>query len=156
MTTTLTSPLEEDTLNQARAEAREILKNSEETTIELAVSGRESQQLDDALNQVIQHVLHALASGQSIDIQPVPHDLTTTVAAQRIGISRPTLMKAIRAGELPAHKVGSHFRIRTEDADAFRKALLERSIAKSKQAIRDLWAFEEEQGLIDTIGGPAW
>ena len=40
MTTTLTNPLEEDTLNQARAEAREILKNSEETTIELTVSGR--------------------------------------------------------------------------------------------------------------------
>ncbi|THD40641.1 MAG: excisionase, partial [Rothia mucilaginosa] len=55
MTTTLTTPLEEDTLNQARAEAREILKNSEETTIELTVSGRESQQLGDALNQVIQH-----------------------------------------------------------------------------------------------------
>ena len=51
MTTTLTNPLEEDTLNQARAEAREILKNSEETTIELTVSGRESQQLGDALNQ---------------------------------------------------------------------------------------------------------
>lgn len=149
MTTALTSPLEEDTLNQARAEAREILKNSEETTIEL--TGRESQQLGDALNQVIQHVLHALASGQSIDVQVVPHDLTTTVAAQRIGISRPTLMKAIRAGELPAHKVGSHFRIRTQDADSFRKALLERSIAKNKQAIRDLWAFEEEQGLIDTF-----
>ena len=60
-------------------------------------------------------------------------------------------MKAIRAGELPAHKVGSHFRIRTQDADNFRKALLERSIAKNKQAIRDLWAFEEEQGLIDTF-----
>ena len=29
MTATLTSPLKEDTLNQARAEAREILKNSE-------------------------------------------------------------------------------------------------------------------------------
>ena len=156
MTTTLTNPLEEDTLNQARAEAREILKNSEKTTIEVTVSDRESQQLGDALNQVIQHVLHALAQGQSIDLQPVPHDLTTTVAAQRIGISRPTLMKAIRSGDLPAHKVGSHFRIRTQDADSFRKALLERSIAKNKQAIRDLWAFEEEQGLIDTIGGPAW
>ena len=93
MTTTLTNPLEEDTLSQARAEAREILKNSEETTIELTVSGRESQQLGDALNQVIQHVLHALANGQSIDVQPVPQDLTTTVAAQRIGISRPTLMR---------------------------------------------------------------
>lgn len=136
MTTTLTNPLEEDTLNQARAEAREILKNSEETTIELTVSGRESQQFGDALNQVIQHVLHALANGQSIDVQVVPHDLTTTIAAQRIGISRPTLMKAIRSGDLPAHKVGSHFRIRTQDADSFRKALLERSIAQNKQAIR--------------------
>ena len=132
MTTTLTNPLEEDTLSQARAEAREILKNSEETTIELTVSGRESQQLGDALNQVIQHVFHALANGQSIDVQPVPQDLTTTVAAQRIGISRPTLMKAIRSGDLPAHKVGSHFRIRTEDADASvrdfsRRPLLRRS-----------------------------
>lgn len=154
MTTALTSPLEEDTLNQARAEAREILKNSEETTIEL--TGRESQQLGDALNQVIQHVLHALASGQSIDVQVVPHDLTTTVAAQRIGISRPTLMKAIRAGELPAHKVGSHFRIRTEDADAFRKGLLKKTVAQKEQALKELWELEEEHGLVDTLGGPAW
>lgn len=154
MTTALTSPLEEDTLNQARAEAREILKNSEKTTIEL--TGRESQQLGDALNQVIQHVLHALASGQSIDVQVVPHDLTTTVAAQRIGISRPTLMKAIRAGELPAHKVGSHFRIRTEDADAFRKGLLKKTVAQKEQALKELWELEEEHGLVDTLGGPAW
>ena len=64
MTTTLTTPLEEDTLNQARAEAREILKNSEETTIELTVSGRESQQLGDALNQVIQHVCMPWLTGK--------------------------------------------------------------------------------------------
>ena len=156
MTTTLTNPLEEDTLSQARAEAREILKNSEETTIELTVSGRESQQFGDALNQVIQHVLHALANGQSIDVQPVPQDLTTTVAAQRIGISRPTLMKAIRSGELPAYKVGSHFRIRTQDADAFRKTLLEKAVTQNKQALKDLWDFEENHNLNEIIGGPTW
>lgn len=156
MTATLTSPLKEDTLNQARAEAREILKNSEKTTLEVTVSDRESQQLGDALNQVIQHVLHALANGQSIDVQVVPHDLTTTVAAQRIGVSRPTLMKAIRAGELPAHKVGSHFRIRTDDADAFRKGLLKKTIAQKEQALKKLWELEEEHGLADALGGPAW
>ena len=123
MTTTLTNPLEEDTLNQARAEAREILKNSEETTIELTVSGRESQQLGDALNQVI---------------------------------SRPTLMKAIRSGDLPAHKVGSHFRIRTEDADAFRKGLLKKTVAQKEQALKELWELEDERGLVDALGGPAW
>ena len=154
MTTTLTNPLEEDTLNQARAEAREILKNSEETTIELTVSGRESQQLGDALNQVIQHVLHALANGQSIDVQVVPHDLTTTIAAQRIGISRPTLMKAIRSGDLPAHKVGSHFRIRTEDADAFRKGLLKKTVAQKEQALKELWELEDEHVLLMPSEGP--
>ena len=133
MTTTLTNPLEE------------------ETTIELTVSGRESQQLGDALNQVIQHVFHALANGQSIDVQPVPQDLTTTVAAQRIGISRPTLMKAIRSGDLPAHKVGSHFRIRTEDADAFRKGLLKKTVAQKEQALKELWELEDEHGLVDTF-----
>ena len=156
MTATLTSPLKEDTLNQARAEAREILKNSEKTTLEVTVSDRESQQLGDALNQVIQHVLHALANGQRIDVQVVPHDLTTTVAAQRIGVSRPTLMKAIRAGELPAHKVGSHFRIRTDDADAFRKGLLKKTIAQKEQALKKLWELEDEHGLADALGGPAW
>ena len=154
MTTTLTNPLEEDTLSQARAEAREILKNSEETTIELTVSGRESQQLGDALNQVIQHVLHALANGQNIDVQVVPHDLTTTVAAQRIGISRPTLMKAIRSGDLPAHKVGSHFRIRTEDADAFRKGLLKKTVAQKEQALKKLWELEDEHVLLMPSEGP--
>ena len=156
MTATLTSPLEEDTLNQARAEAREILKNSEKTTLEVTVSDRESPQLGVALNQVIQHVLHALANGQSIDVLVVPHDLTTTVAAQRIGVSRPTLMKAIRAGELPAHKVGSHFRIRTEDADAFRKGLLKKTVTQKEQALKKLWDLEEEHGLVDALGGPAW
>ena len=148
--------LRNETISQARAEAQHILAQTSETTISLSVSGAESQQFGDALNQVISQVLHALAQGQSIDVQTVPHDLTTTVAAQRIGISRPTLMKAIRSKELPAHKVESHFRIRTEDADMFRKKLLEQKVAESKKALRELWAFEEENDLVDLLGGPAW
>ena len=148
--------LRDETISQARAAAQRLLAQAKETTISLNVSGAESGQIGDALNQVISQVLHALAQGQHIDIQTIPHDLTTTMAAQRIGISRPTLMKAIRSGELPAHKVGSHFRIRTEDADKFRKNLLAQKVAESKQALRELWAFEEENDLVDLLGGPAW
>lgn len=146
----------EETLTQAKTEAKKLFEESNEITVALTVSGKKSQRIGDALNQVIQHVLHALAQGQSIDIQAVPHDLTTTVAAQRIGISRPTLMKAIRSGELPAHKVGSHFRIRTEDADAFRKGLLKKTVAQKEQALKELWELEDERGLVDALGGPAW
>ncbi len=153
---TAISNLRDETISQARIEAQRVLKWADEADLSLSVSGMESEQMGDALNQVISRVLRALAQGQSIDIQPVPRDLTTTVAAQRIGISRPTLMKAIRSGELPAHKVGSHFRIRPEDADTFRKNLLAQEVAENKRALQELWAFEEENNLDEILGGPAW
>ena len=149
---TAISNLRDETISQARIEAQRVLKWADEADLSLSVSGMESEQMGDALNQVISRVLRALAQGQSIDIQPVPRDLTTTVAAQRIGISRPMLMKAIRSGELPAHKVGSHFRIRPEDADTFRKNLLAQKVAENKRALQELWAFEEDE----ILGGPAW
>lgn len=151
-----TQLLQEETLNQAQTEAKKLLEDSNETAVTLTVSGNESQEIGDALSQVIQQVLHALAQGQRIEIQTSPQYLTTTMAARRIGISRPTLMKAIRSGELPAFKVGSHFRIRTGDAEVFRKTLLEKTIAQKEQALKDLWKFEEENNLNDIIGGPAW
>ncbi|WP_413042316.1 excisionase family DNA-binding protein [Rothia mucilaginosa] len=151
-----TQLLQEETLNQAQTEAKKLLRDSNETAVTLTVSGNESQEIGDALSQVIQQVLHALAQGQRIEIQTSPQYLTTTMAARRIGISRPTLMKAIRSGELPAFKVGSHFRIRTGDAEVFRKTLLEKTIAQKEQALKDLWKFEEENNLNDIIGGPAW
>ena len=153
---TAISNLRDETISQARIEAQRVLKWADEADLSLSVSGMGSEQMGDALNQVISRVLRALAQGQSIDIQPVPRDLTTTVAAQRIGISRPTLMKAIRSGELPAHKVGSHFRIRPEDADTFRKNLLAQKVAENKRALQELWAFEEENNLDEILGGPAW
>lgn len=151
-----TQLLQEDTLTQAQTEAKKLLGDSNETAITLTISGNESQEIGDALSQVIQQVLHALAQGQHIEIRATPQFLTTTMAARRIGISRPTLMKAIRSGELPAFKVGSHFRIRTGDAEVFRKTLLEKTIAQKEQALKDLWKFEEENNLNDIIGGPAW
>ena len=151
-----TQLLQEETLNQAQTEAKKLLGDSNETAVTLTVSGNESQEIGDALSQVMQQVLHALAQGQRIEIQTSPQYLTTTMAARRIGISRPTLMKAIRSGELPAFKVGSHFRIRTGDAEVFRKTLLEKTIAQKEQALKDLWKFEEENNLNDIIGGPAW
>ena len=153
---TAISNLRDETISQARIEAQRVLKWADEADFSLSVSGMGSEQMGDALNQAISRVLRALAQGQSIDIQPVPRDLTTTVAAQRIGISRPMLMKAIRSGELPAHKVGSHFRIRPEDADTFRKNLLAQKVAENKRALQELWAFEEENNLDEILGGPAW
>ncbi|MCZ9309846.1 helix-turn-helix domain-containing protein [Corynebacterium uberis] len=71
------------------------------------------------LEHIVRDVVAAIARGESITISPTPRELTTTMAAKQLGISRPTLMKHIRAGDIPFRKVGSHYRVLTEDVQAF-------------------------------------
>lgn len=51
----------------------------------------------------------------AVTVTALPEELTTSTAAKILGISRPTLMKMIREGRIPAHEVGTHHRLRTED-----------------------------------------
>jgi excisionase family DNA binding protein len=72
------------------------------------------------LNLFLVHVLRGLARGR-VSVTTLPEELTTTVAAELVGVSRPTLMKLVRAGELPSRQVGSHTRLRTSDVLALRR-----------------------------------
>lgn len=64
------------------------------------------------LARIIRNVVLAMASGDRISIATtLPEELTTTVAASQLGVSRPTLMKMIGNGEIASHKVGSHHRL---------------------------------------------
>ncbi|MDN4483208.1 helix-turn-helix domain-containing protein [Demequina lignilytica] len=85
-------------------------------------------------------VLHEVAEGHRVTVGTLPPELTTTVAAEQLGISRPTLMALIRGGELPAHKVGSHTRVKTKDVLEMRK----RRIRKQRAALESLLKFEDE------------
>ncbi|SJM61129.1 possible excisionase [Gulosibacter sp. 10] len=55
-------------------------------------------------------------------MQVLPEELTTSLASAILGVSRPTLMKRIEAGEIPAHKVGSHTRINRDDLMRYRRS----------------------------------
>ncbi|MGC4175662.1 helix-turn-helix domain-containing protein [Demequina sp.] len=81
-----------------------------------------------------------LARGRTLTIGALPDELTTTVAAEQAGVSRPTLMKWIRDGELAAHKVGSHTRVKTADLLALRRS---RAVAQ-REALAQLLALEDE------------
>jgi len=77
------------------------------------------------LSRLLFHVLQCAASGGNITVRTMPEDLTTTVAADFIGVSRPTLMKMIANGEVEAHDVGSHKRLKSRDVLLARAAKLE-------------------------------
>lgn len=98
------------------------------------------QPLPAGLARIIDQVIEAVAAGGNVTIGMLPEELTTTVAADVLGISRPTLMKMIDNGEITSHKVGSHHRLRRDDVLAAKKAKL----ARQRKALEELRDLEDE------------
>lgn len=73
------------------------------------------------LSKFITTLLENVACGGQTNVQSLPSELTTTSAADIIGVSRPTLIKLVNRGEIQARKVGTHHRVRTEDVLRFRE-----------------------------------
>ncbi|GIG37660.1 helix-turn-helix domain-containing protein [Cellulomonas pakistanensis] len=91
------------------------------------------------LSRLITAVVDAVAAGGTVTVGAMPDELTTTAAAELLGVSRPTLMKLIANGDLPAHKVGTHTRLLAEDVVAFRRERL----ARQRRAFEELLAAED-------------
>lgn len=97
--------------------ARDVLSQLEGPSGKLTVErdGTRQGALPPEIGRVLQHVLDVMARGATVTIGTVPAELTTSAAAGVLGISRPTLMKMIREGTIPSHRVGSHHRLKSED-----------------------------------------
>ncbi|QXV63516.1 DNA-binding protein (plasmid) [Amycolatopsis sp. TNS106] len=92
------------------------------------------------LSQLIAQVIQAVARGHAVTVSSMPEELTTTAAAQLLGVSRPTLMRKVNAGEIPSHKVGSHTRLWTTDVLREQQARRQRQLA----AFNELRALEDD------------
>lgn len=123
-----------------RQQADEVFKVLQGHPERLAVGDvKHPSRLPAELADILATVVEVLARGGSVTIGSLPETLTTTVAATQLGVSRPTLMKMIDAGTLPAHKVGSHHRILLSDLQAFRRARL----AEQQKAFDELRELAE-------------
>lgn len=91
--------------------------------------------------EVLREVISALSQGLAITIAPHQTVLTTSEAAQLLGVSRPTLVRLLESGEMPFDKPGRHRRVRLADLLAYqqrsrrgRAALLDQMVAASEDA----------------------
>jgi len=89
------------------------------------------------LGRILQQVLEVMANGGTVTVSSTPEELTTSSAAAVLGVSRPTLLKMVAEGRLPAHRVGTHTRFRSEDVFAERRARRGRE-RSAFEALRDL------------------
>lgn len=75
-----------------------------------------------------------------VTISRIPEELTSTVAAELLGVSRPTLMKWAKEGKIATHKRGTHSRFKREDVLQLKRQRAEERM----KAFQEWRAFEEE------------
>ena len=95
------------------------------------------------VRELVRAVIDGVCKGATVTIQPMPQQITTTTAAKMLEVSRPTLMKLIADGQLPARRVGTHTRLLTTDIIAFRA----QARADQRRAFDQLRAMDEELGI---------
>lgn len=100
-------------------------------------------ELPDTLISVVQRTLRSIGDGNTLTTGSLPSALTTTAAADLLGISRTTLMKRIHRGEIPSHKAGTHTRLKASDV----LAAQESARAGRREAVERLLDLEDELGM---------
>lgn len=97
-----------------------------------------------AVDGLIQ-LLTAAADGDEVTVIRSPREITTQQAAKVLNVSRPTVVKLIDDGVLPARKVGSHRRVLLNELLAFRQDL----VAKRRAVLDEMTTDAEGLGLYD-------
>lgn len=90
-------------------------------------------------------LLSDLAEGRAVSVADADEELTTREAADLLNVSRPHLTQLLKEGEIPSHKVGSHFRVYRRDVLAYKAKRQERS----EEAMQELTRLSQELGLYD-------
>ena len=84
-------------------------------------------QLPGEVFEVLREVVVALSQGLAITVAPHQAVLSTSEAAQLLGVSRPTLVRLLESGEIPFDKPSRHRRVRLADLLAYQERCRRRS-----------------------------
>lgn len=121
-------------------------RNAIEQGVPVSVrAGNVSYRLSGDLATSVVALLDTEARGETLEIESLPAEITTGQAADLLGVSRPTVVSMVDRGELPAHRIGTHRRLRVTDVLAYRA----RARDERRAALDELTAVSEDLGLYD-------
>lgn len=101
--------------------------------------------LPASVAEALAEILEAAADGERALVLRSPEDLTTEQSAAVLGVSRPTVVRLVEAGKLPARMVGTHRRLALSEVLAYRDA----SAKRRSEALDEMAREAEELGLYD-------
>lgn len=102
-------------------------------------------ELPPSVVAALAEILEAAADGKRALVLRAPEDLTTEQAAAVLGVSRPTVVRLVESGKVPARMVGTHRRLSLSDVLAHRAA----SAKRRSETLDDMDRDAEELGLYD-------
>lgn len=93
------------------------------TPLAIETTDGRSFPLTPELRDVLIHAAHALVEGRAVTLEPQHVVLSTQEAADLLGVSRPTLVKLLEAGEIPYAQPGRHRRVQLTDLLAYQQQI---------------------------------
>ena len=93
--------------------------------------------------RLLVEILTQIGAGNAVSVIPIHAELTTQEAADLLNVSRPFLIGALERNEIPYRKVGTHRRIRYQDAIDYK----ERIDAERRKTLEELAAQAQELKL---------
>jgi excisionase family DNA binding protein len=115
----------------------------------VGVDGRRIEVPAPVFEALIQ-VATAMAHGQGVTVIPQNALLTTQEAAELLGISRPTLVRLLGAGEIPYEQRGRHRRILLADLLAYQTSMRR----ERRESLNRMAQEGQAAGLYEATAGP--
>lgn len=112
------------------------------------IRGGVEAELPPSVHEVLTRVAELLVAGRGVVVVAVDQELTTREAADLLGISRPTLITLLDAGEIGYSRPNSSRRIPLEQVLAYK----ERRSRKRRELLAEMTADAVEMGR---YGSPA-
>jgi excisionase family DNA binding protein len=110
----------------------------------------EHLELPSEVFEILREVVEALSEGLAITIAPHQMVLSTSEAADILGVSRPTLVRLLESGKIPSEQPARHRRVRLADVLAYSERVRRHRAAGLDRMV----AAAEDAGLYDLPDAP--
>jgi excisionase family DNA binding protein len=129
-------------ISTARAALDQLSSNNEELQLHIS-SSHTSVTLPAPAVALLRELLEAMAQGKAVSVLPSDSELSTFELADLLNVSRPHAITLLERGLIPYRMVGTHRRVRLEDALAYKTMQHQRSM----DAMAALQGENERLGL---------
>jgi excisionase family DNA binding protein len=128
----------------ARNAAERLRRTSDQAELVVRTRSGETVTLPHGFAQLVASMLEEVAEGHTVALVSEAEEVSTSAAAEFLGVSRPHVVKLIDSGLLPCRMAGSHRRVRMTDLAAYK-----RSVERRRALLDEIAAEAQELGLYD-------